>query len=229
MDEKIIAAHGLTVGVGKTKVLTDVSFESHVGDTTVILGSNGAGKTMLVKTLLGLIPKLGGTVEWKKGTKIGYVPQKFTIDKQVPISIAEFLKLKSQASDEKIVATMNMVGLLAELLHRPMRDLSGGQFQRVIVAWSVVDDPDVLIFDEPTESIDIAGQECIYALIKELKQSRRISVFMVTHDLDVVYMYADHVLSLQGGTMVVSENPKELLDKKMLEQIYGNGIHNHGH
>ena len=227
--ESLLKVTHLVVGVGGTTVLKEMDFSVEQGETVVIIGSNGAGKSLLVRTLMGLIPPIAGSIAWRPGIKIGYVPQKFSVGRHIPITIEEFLALKGPVSRSKIVQTLARVGLPETSAQKPLSILSGGQFQRMIVAWAIIDDPNVLVFDEPTESVDVAGQASIYSLINELKKEAAITVFLVTHDLDTVYSFGDRVLCLSQGSLVCSDSPKKSLSPEMLDTIYGHALHHHGH
>ncbi len=227
--EPLLKVTDLKVGIGNTTILKEMDFEVEAGETVVIIGSNGAGKSLLVRTLMGLIPPISGQIEWKKGVKIGYVPQKFFVGQHVPITVGEFLALKGSMTEEHIRTTLARVGLGDAEKDKPVSVLSGGQFQRMIVAWALVDNPTVLVFDEPTESVDVAGQASIYSLIHSLKKDQGITVFLVTHDLDIVYNYGDRVLCLSQGSLVCSESPNKSLSAEMLNTIYGHELHNHAH
>ena len=225
----LLTVKNLTVGIEETTTLREVDFTIEEGETVVIIGSNGAGKSLLVRTLMGLIPAKGGEIIWKPGVKIGYVPQKFNVEKQVPITIKEFLALKGPITSAKISETLKKVGLPEESRKKTVSTLSGGQFQRMIVAWSILDNPNVLVFDEPTESVDVGGQASIYTLIDTLKKEQGITVFLVTHDLDTVYSYGDRVLCLSQGSLVCSGSPKNSLTTEALNKIYGHDTHSHAH
>ncbi len=227
--QPLLSVKDLVVGYRGTPVLKEMNFNVPEGETVVIIGSNGAGKSLLVRTLMGLIPKVSGEIHWKPGIKIGYVPQKFAVGPQVPITIEEFLALKGNFTEEEIIKALSKVGLGDETRTKSVATLSGGEFQRMIVAWAIIDKPTVLVFDEPTESIDIAGQASIYSLINSLKKDEGITVFLVTHDLDTVYSYGDRVLCLSQGSLVCSESPKKSLSPEVLNQIYGHALHDHGH
>ena len=227
--EHLLQVDNLTAGVHNRAVLSNVSFHADAGETVIIIGSNGVGKSVLVKTVLGLLPRIGGSVVWQRGVRIGYVPQKFALDKNIPINVNEFLSLKSGTTKQDRVRSLLAVGLHTSYLEKPISTLSGGQFQRVIIAWALVDNPTVILFDEPTESIDLAGQASIYGLLDTLKHERGISIFLVTHDIDIMYAYGDRVLCLGDGKIICRENPKKTLSKKTLEEVYGHTLEHHHH
>ncbi len=210
----ILEVGELSVAFDKKIILDRISFEVEERKTVVIIGANGSGKTLLLKTLMGFLKPLSGTYAWKEGIKIGYVPQKLTIEKKLPLTVNDFVKLRTKnISSRKISQSLEDVGLNKELGDSSLGKLSGGQFQRALIAWAIVDDPDVLIFDEPTESIDPTGQEAIYELIDKLKKKKGIGVFIVSHDLDILEKYADKVLCLADARLACYASPRDIKDK----------------
>jgi len=210
----ILEVKDLSVSVDGKTILSDVTFNVTQNQTVVIIGVNGSGKTLLLKTLMGFSEPLAGMFKWKEGIKIGYVPQKLTIEKKLPLTVNDFVKLKiKNISLQKIVRALEDVGLKREIGEKSLGNLSGGQFQRALIAWAIVDNPDVLIFDEPTESIDPIGQASLYELIDNLKKKKGIGVFIVSHDLDILENYADKVLCLAKGKLICYASPGEVKDK----------------
>jgi zinc transport system ATP-binding protein len=142
----ILEVRNLTVKLDNETILENLNFEVREGDVLVILGPNGAGKTVLLKTLLGLLP-YEGKIKWKENVKIGYVPQRLPFIKDVPLSVEEFFKLK-RVTEEKIQKVLLSVGIKdLAILKKKIGDLSSGQFQRMLIAFALVDEPQVLLFD----------------------------------------------------------------------------------
>ena len=138
------------------------------------------------------------------------------------MSIEEFFKLK-ETSRKEIKETLDSVGFKENFLNKKIGDLSSGQFQRILIAWSLVKSPDVLLFDEPTTGIDIGGEETIYTLLAELKRERNLTILLVTHDLSVVYKFSDFVICLNRYS-VCQGVPKEILTPEALQKLYGEKI-----
>ena len=239
----VLKVTGLSVGFDGDKVLKDLDFSVNRGDVMAIIGPNGAGKSVLFRALLGLIPH-SGKVEWAKDLRVSYVPQKFAIDRELPLSTAEFLKFKEK-DEAHIMNVLKSVGIGAEhkndpehhtrhirqhVLNQRLGWLSGGQLQRVLIAWALLDNPDVLLFDEPTAGIDVGGEETIYNLLKKLHSKRNMSILLISHDLHIVYKYADNVLCL-NKEMVCYGVPSKALDTESLAKLYGDeaGLYKHGH
>ena len=222
MSETILKVKNLNVGLEKEEIIKDLSFEVKERDVLIILGPNGAGKTTLLRALLGLIP-YEGEVVWKS-KNISYLPPQELVQRKYlpPMTIDEFFKFKN-VGEEKIFKIFKEVGLDLLLLKRSFGALSTGQFQRMIIAWALVDEPDVLLFDEVTYGIDAGAEETIYSLLHRIWKQRNLTVLLITHDLNVVYEHANNVLCLNKEKMCYGE-PFEILTPENLEKVYGTGI-----
>ena len=233
-QETILTVENLGVKFDNNEVLKGLSFFVQKGDVLAIVGPNGAGKSVFFRALLGLIP-YSGKIEWAPGLKISYVPQKFNIDKDLPLSVEEFLGFK-QKKREEIVNALKAVGITDEyhiekhILKQRLGWLSGGQLQRILIAWSIMDNPEVLLFDEPTAGIDIGGEETIYNLLKKLKDQRGLTILLISHDLNIVYKYADNVVCI-NNEMICYGEPSVVLDPASLAKLYGGeaGFYKHEH
>lgn len=231
MDNTVLRVKNLNVKFDQDHVLKDVDFEVNKGDVLAIVGPNGAGKSVLFRSLLGLLPH-SGIIEWKRDIKISYIPQKFTIDRELPLSVEEFLKFKKKNITE-IVDTLESLGIMStkrehhseyhlqeHILKQRLGWLSGGQLQRVLIAWALLDDPDVLLFDEPTSGIDLGGEETVYNMLKKLHAQKKMTILLISHDLNVVYKYANSVLCI-NKEMVCHGAPALVLDPESLARLYG--------
>jgi len=221
MEEPILKVENLNVKLNNEEIVKGLSFEVKKGDVLTILGPNGAGKTILLRTLLGLLP-YQGEIHWMPEIKIGYVPQRLPFIKETPMSIEEFFKLK-RVSKKEIEKTLNLVGFKNDFLNKKIGELSSGQFQRILVAWALVGDPDILFFDEPTTGIDIGGEETIYTLLTKLKEQRNLTILLVTHDLSVVYKFSNYVICL-NKCPICQGFPKEVLAPETLNKLYGEEV-----
>lgn len=227
---KILEVKNLNISINGTSILDDVNFDVNKGEVLAIIGPNGAGKTVLLKSLIGLIPYTG-TIKWAPGISTGYVPQRMDIETDVPLTVKEFFRLRGASiTDEKIKETLEFVQLDPSLLKRGFGEISIGQRQRVLVAWAVLGSPDVLLFDEPTADIDIAGQESIYKMLYHLQKNLGLTVILVSHDLNVVYRHAATVLCLNRKNLCFGA-PKEVLSTEQLQSLYGgeNAFFQHKH
>lgn len=219
----ILRVRDLAVAIGSEKILSGIAFEVEKGDVLAIVGPNGAGKSVLLRTLLGLV-KHDGELQWKENVKIGYVPQRFFVDRELPLTAEEFLNLKgiSGLNKEKLFESVGLLrsGEDRAILSKRLGVLSAGQIQRILVAWAIAGDPDVLLFDEPTTGIDIGGEETIYNLLHDLQAKKEITLLLVSHDLDVVYRHANKVLCL-NKQMVCFGAPQEVFRPEHMTKMYG--------
>ncbi len=226
MPETILKATNLRVKLENEEILKDLSFAVKKGDVLTVLGPNGAGKTVLLKTLLGILP-YQGEIKWQKEVKIGYVPQRLPFIKDTPISIREFFKLKEN-SEEEIGEILDSVGFKNIFLDKKIGDLSSGQFQRILIAWALLKNPDVLLFDEPTTGIDIGGEETIYTLLAKLKKERNLTILLVTHDLSVVFKFSNFVICL-NKCPICQGVPQKVLTSEALGKLYGDEVKFYDH
>ena len=226
---QLLSVKNLHVAFDGRGILEDIDFTVDSGEVLAIIGPNGAGKTVLFKTLLGLEKPTTGTIEWRPGVKIGYVPQRFEIEIDLPLTTREFLYLRGgDVSESKIGEVMNLVGMKAEILNRRFSDLSVGQRQRILVAWAMMNDPEILLFDEPTADIDVSGQQSIYHLLRQLQDKKGFAVILISHDLSIVYRYSDQVLCLNRRKLCFG-TPREVLSAEQLTELYGgeHGFYQH--
>jgi len=235
-EDSILETQKLSVNFDNQEILKDVSFSVNEGDVLAIIGPNGAGKTVLFRALLRLIP-FDGEIKWREDARIGYVPQKLFEKAEIPLTVKEFFVLKSNRlffKDSQLLETIShelkAVGLKQEILNQRLVNLSRGQFQKVLIAWAILKHPNVLLFDEPTAGIDVAGEENIYNLLHKLQDERGMTVLIISHDLNIVYRYADKVLCLNKEGLCFGE-PKKALTTEQIERLYGGSVfyHNHAH
>jgi zinc transport system ATP-binding protein len=217
---KILEVRDLNVSIRGVRVLENINLEVEKGEVLAVIGPNGAGKTVLLKALLGLIP-YSGAIKWSGGVKLGYVPQRMDIETDVPITVREFFNLRpGSQGGKKIKEVLDYVQLDPGILDSGFGEISIGQRQRILVAWAVLGGPDVLLFDEPTADIDIAGQESIYNMLYHLQTELGLSVILVSHDLNVVYRHAHRVLCLNRESLC-SGAPRDVLNPEQLLNLYG--------
>jgi len=209
----LIAARHASVRFGGTEVLHDISLRVDAAEIVTIVGPNGSGKSTLLRALLGITPLAAGRVSRRPGLRIGYVPQRLQIDRTLPMTARRFLSLPIRQTPVASAAALARVGV-PEVAERQMTDLSGGQFQRVLLARALLTEPDLLILDEPTQGLDQPGEAAFYRLIEELRRDTGCAVLMVSHDLHVVMSASDRVICLNGhicceGTPHVVSNAPE--------------------
>ncbi|MGH7845405.1 MAG: metal ABC transporter ATP-binding protein [Candidatus Binatia bacterium] len=226
----ILEVSDCAVVLDSQTLLSDISFTVRKGEALAVIGPNGAGKTLLFKALLGLVP-FSGRIVWQAGLRIGYVPQKFPVDKTVPLTVREFFLLKAKRfwfPDETFLKhlshELSLVGLSQEVLERPVGELSGGQLQRLLIAWAMLDHPEVMLFDEPTAGIDIGFEETVYHLLQRLQKERGTTILLISHELSIVYRYADQVLCV-NRVMLCHGKPHEVLHPQDLTRLFGEGAY----
>ena len=202
-DGLVLSVNNLTVEFNEHTILNNISFDVKRDTTVAIVGANGAGKTVLFKSLLGLI-QFSGKINWQKDAKIGYVPQKLSVSRDLPLTVLEFLNLKEN-NNKKISDVLLKVGFKqkAEHIHHDVRvlntklgGLSGGELQRVLMAFALLGSPNVLLLDEPTAGVDIKGEKTFYELFEYLKKDNDLTIIFISHDEQIVTKYADNIIKL---------------------------------
>jgi zinc transport system ATP-binding protein len=217
----ILSVQELSIQFDKLSVLHNLSFEVDEGDTLAIIGPNGAGKTVLLKALLGLIPH-EGEIRWSPGVRLGYVPQKVAADRQMPLRVHDLLAAKADVlklPPKSVDAVATMAGLTPEVVNSSIGTISGGQFQKVLIAFALLGKPNVLLFDEPTASLDELAQERVYELVERLQREQQLTVLLVSHDLSIVYRAANKVLCVSKDKVCFGP-PREILTPATLEAMY---------
>ena len=231
----ILEVRDLSVSFGKEEILKDVSFSVNDGDFLAVIGPNGAGKTVLFRALMDFI-LYDGEIKWRAGVKIGYVPQKLMEKAELPLTVKEFFSLKSKNlffKDKQIansaVHELKSIDIDSDILNRQLVNLSRGELQRVLIAWAILGHPQILLFDEPTAGIDIAGEESVYNMLHKLQDERGMTIIMISHDLNVVYRYANNVLCLNKERLCYGE-PEHALTNEQIKRLYGeNAFYHHLH
>ncbi|MEO1089749.1 MAG: metal ABC transporter ATP-binding protein [Pseudomonadota bacterium] len=191
----LVVASGLTVTLGSRIVLEGVDLSVAAGEMVTLLGPNGSGKTTLLRTLLGAIRPTAGCVVRPADLVVGYVPQRLAIDPNLPITVARFLDLPERTGSARKRAALARVGIDG-LERRAMTELSGGQFQRALLARALLSEPQLLMLDEPTQGLDQIGKAVFYQLVDQVRRDTGCGVLMVSHDLHVVMSASDRVVCL---------------------------------
>ncbi len=237
-ETKALEVKNLSVILTGHRIINNISFSVEPGSTTAIIGPNGAGKSVLIKSILRLLPKEKGEIKIfglpheqyrKVASEISYIPQHFEYDRDFPLTVKGLFTLKSprpigMTSGEK----KRMQGLLEKVgmtnhQDKKVSDLSGGQLQRVLIAYSLMDHPKLLILDEPAAGIDVQGQDTVYALLQKSKEEEHLTMILIRHELDVVMQYADQVLCL-NQKLLCAGIPKKVLTNEILEKMYGTPV-----
>ncbi len=212
-DAPVIATRALSVRLGGRMVLFDVDLDISPGEIVTVVGPNGSGKSTLLRALIGAVPLAGGQVQRAVGLRIGYVPQRLAIDAGLPMTVRRFLGLPRRISAGEAAKALARAGA-GDLRERQMADLSGGQFQRVLLARALQTRPHLLLLDEATQGLDQPGSAAFYRLIEEVRQDIGCAIVMVSHDLHVVMAASDRVVCLnrhiccQGSPEIVAGAPE---------------------
>lgn len=218
LDDYILKVTDLNVTLQNQIILEHLSFKIRRGTMLAIVGPNGAGKSMLFRTLLNLVPHTG-KIEWAKNVKIGYVPQNVSV-RDIPISTREFLSYKKGADIEAALAA---VRLSDDVASKTLGILSGGQLRRVLIAWALIDEPNVLLFDEPTTGIDVGGEESIFVMLNELKERQGITMLLITHDIHLVKEYTNQLLGLNKCATYFGDS-QQIAEPSLQQKIYGETV-----
>ncbi len=226
-SKSFLSVEGLNVSYKQNHVLEDITFQIQRGQFVCVIGPNGGGKSTLLKALVGLLPIRSGIIR-KQARNIGYVPQQLRIDPAVPLRVDEFLSLKlskrkvwfgpgrTRTAAKKKLAEIGAAHLIA----RPLSELSGGEFQRVLIAYALLDDPDLLLLDEPMTGLDVRGGMSFDGLLHHLNDHAGMTILMVSHDLHLVEHVSDQVLCI-NRTVHCHGSPDQVLQPNNLSKAYG--------
>lgn len=231
----LIEALGLSVERSGRQVLSHVDFAIQPGEIVTVVGPNGSGKSTLLKALIGAVPMAQGVVKRKQGLRVGYVPQKLDVDPSLPMTVGRFLDLPVKVAAIERKRALKEAG--AESLEgRQLADLSGGQFQRVLLARALLNTPDVLFLDEPTTALDQPGSAAFYRLIERVRDQLGCAVLMISHELHVVMSASDRVICMNGH-ICCEGLPEVVAQAEEYRALFGTGTqgalalyrHEHSH
>ena len=211
-----------------------VSLQVEKGKIVTLIGPNGSGKSTTAKIALGIYKKIEGAVE-KFTNKVGYVPQKISIDWTLPLRVNDFMVLTENLKSETIDEALSLTGVI-HLKDKNLGDLSGGEFQRVLLARAISKKPDLLVLDEPVQGVDFTGEIALYELIKKISDELNCGILLISHDLHTVMSATDHVVCLNGHvccsgspTDVAKNDEYKALFGEQASQILSRYEHNHDH
>ncbi len=195
-----------------------VSLEVEKGKIVTLIGPNGSGKSTTAKIALGIYKKIEGKVE-KFTDKIGYVPQKISVDWTLPLRVHDFMVLTENLKDEEINKALTLTGVL-NLKNKNLGNLSGGEFQRVLLARAISKKPELLVLDEPVQGVDFTGEIALYKLIKEISDKLNCGILLISHDLHTVMSATDHVVCLNGH-VCCSGSPIDVAKNSEYKALFG--------
>lgn len=239
----------LHVVLGGRTILRDICLDLAPGQIVALIGPNGAGKTTLLRSILGLLPIasgeaviLGETNLRRVLPRIGYVPQRLSLDAGLALSVREFLAMgrrgthnwfwrRQRSIDLALPPIVEELGVRT-FLDKPISNLSGGQLQRTLIAFALLDEPELLFLDEPTEGVDAPGERTFYEIISDVHRHHRLTVVLVSHDLSMVHRHASWVVALNGRVCCEGE-PDRIIREDALREAYGLHVtsyhHHHQH
>lgn len=215
----LISVRGLGFRRNGRDILSAVDFDVRPGEIVTLIGPNGAGKTTLVKLVLGIEQPDRGYVARSASTRIGYVPQRFEVERAIPITVERFLVLGHAVSAESVANALKEVGA-ERTAHQQLSQLSGGETQRVLIARALLRNPNLLVLDEPARGVDYAGEADLYDLIGRLCEEHQLGVLLISHDLHVVMAKSDRVICLNGH-VCCSGKPETVAQHAEYARLFG--------
>ena len=195
-----------------------VSLQVKKGEIVTLIGPNGSGKSTTAKIALGLLKNIEGEVE-KFTNKIGYVPQKISIDWTLPLRVRDFMLLTDKLKEDTMEEALSLTGVV-DLKDKSLGNLSGGEFQRVLLARAISKKPELLVLDEPVQGVDFTGEIALYELIKEISEKLNCGILLISHDLHTVMSATDYVVCLNGH-VCCSGSPKEVAKNNEYKALFG--------
>ena len=205
----------------KKWLVEGVSLTVEKGKIVTLIGPNGSGKSTTAKIALGIYKNIEGSVE-KYTTKVGYVPQKISIDWTLPIRVYDFMLLTETIEDSAIDEALSLTGVI-HLKNKNLGSLSGGEFQRVLMARAIAKKPDLLVLDEPVQGVDFTGEIELYELIKKISETLKCGILLISHNLHVVMSKTDHVVCLNGH-VCCSGTPISVANNKKYQELFGEDV-----
>ncbi len=231
----LVSVKNLNIQYGANTVLSHVSLEISEGEIVTIVGPNGSGKTSLLRAIIGAVRPKSGEVTLGKGVRLGYVPQKLHIDPTLPMTVTRFLTLPRGAALTTVNEALEQAGV-PNLANAQMSRLSGGQFQRVLLARALIGNPQLLLLDEATQGLDQPGSAAFYRQIEAVRRDTGCAILMISHELHVVMSASDRVVCLNGH-VCCQGTPEVVASAPEYRALFGSGTmgalalyrHDHDH
>ena len=222
-NKVLLKVENAGVSINDKSLVKGVSFEIKQGEIVTLIGPNGSGKSTTAKIALGIYKKIDGKVK-KYTDKIGYVPQKISIDWTLPIRVLDFMTLTEELTQDQINIALNLTGV-EHLKNKSLSNLSGGEFQRVLIASAISKKPELLVLDEPVQGVDFKGEIALYELIKQISEKMKCGILLISHDLHVVMSATDFVLCLNGH-VCCSGAPHKVVKDSKYKELFGDRASN---
>ena len=204
-------------------LIKEVSLQVKQGEIVTLIGPNGSGKSTTAKIALGIYKKIEGRVK-RFTERIGYVPQKVSVDWTLPIRVIDFMSLTENLKNDQINVALNLTGV-DHLKNKSLSNLSGGEFQRVLIARAIAKKPELLVLDEPVQGVDFKGEIALYELIKKISDKLNCGILLISHDLHVVMSATDFVICLNGH-VCCSGKPHTVVKDEKYKELFGDGASN---
>jgi len=219
--DAIVKCRNLSYSTDRGIILDKVSFDLHRGDIVTVIGPNGGGKTTLAKIIIGIIKPSKGSIEKSNDIRIGYMPQRINLNSLMPITVKSFFALGKNKSNKDHNQIINNPKL-QRILHKQLYNLSGGELQLVLFSKTLLQDPELLILDEPTQGLDVMGQDNFYNHIYELRKKYNKTILMISHDLHTVMKTSDKIICLNHH-IHCSGGPSEVKDNVSYKNMFASG------
>ena len=230
----LVKLDNVGISINDKWLVKGVSLQVEKNKIVTLIGPNGSGKSTTAKIALGIYKKIQGKVE-KYTNKVGYVPQKISIDWTLPLRVKDFMTLTESLDNETITEALSLTGVI-HLKEKNLSDLSGGEFQRVLLARAISKKPELLVLDEPVQGVDFTGEIALYELIKKISDELNCGILLISHDLHTVMTATDHVVCLNGHVCcsgspidVAKNNEYKALFGEQASQILTRYEHRHDH
>jgi zinc transport system ATP-binding protein len=215
----LVSARGIGVRRGNRWLIRHVDLEVRRGEILTLIGPNGSGKSTTAKTVVGIVEPDEGRVQRAARLRVGYVPQRIQIDPTLPLTVRRLLMLTGRHAETEIDAALQAVGI-DQLKTSPVQALSGGEFQRALLARALIQRPDLLVLDEPVQGVDFAGEITLYELIGRIRDSLECGILLISHDLHIVMAATDTVVCLNGH-VCCQGTPSTVAESAEYRELFG--------